>query len=138
MKATGGCLCGQVRYEIDGEPIFMGHCHCRDCQRATGTGHVSVIAMPRAAVKITGETRAYASNGDSGQPLTRNFCPNCGSLIFSQPQVMGDVANVTAGTLDDPSIFQPQAAIYTSRRPHWDHLQGALMEFETVPPRPPG
>ena len=135
MKASGGCLCGAVRYEIDGEPMFMAHCHCRDCQRATGTGHVSVTGLPRAAVKITGETRAYACNGDSGQPLIRNFCPNCGSLIYSEPTIMQGVINVTAGTLDDPSLFHPQAAIYTRSRPDWDRLQGGLAEFEATPPR---
>ena len=135
MKASGGCLCGAVRYEIDGEPVFSGHCHCRDCQRATGTGHVSVTGLPRAAVKITGELRAYASVGDSGQSLTRNFCPICGSLIFSEPTIMPGMINVTAGTLDDPSLFQPQAAIYVRSRPDWDRLAGGLPEFETLPRR---
>jgi hypothetical protein len=136
MKATGGCLCGAVRYEFDGEPVFAGHCHCRDCQRATGTGHVSVIAFPAAAVKFSGETRAFTSTGDSGQPITRNFCPTCGSLIYAQPSVMPGMVNITAGTLDDTSLFQPQAAIYTRSRPDWDRLATGVMEFETFPSRP--
>ena len=136
MKASGGCLCGAVRYEIDGQPMFMGHCHCRDCQKATGTGHVSVMVLPRAAVTITGETKAFAVTGSSGQSLTRHFCPTCGSLIYSDPAAMPGVVNVTAGTLDDPSLFQPQAAIFTRDRPAWDHLAGGLAEFETMPARP--
>jgi len=134
MKATGGCLCGAVRYEIDGEPMFAGHCHCRDCQKATGTGHVSVMGLPRDAVKAIGETRDFAVTGDSGQPFIRRFCPNCGSLVFGESPARPDMLNVTAGSLDDPSAFQPQFSIYTRSRPAWDHLAGGLPEFEAMPP----
>ena len=136
MKATGGCLCGAVRYEIEGEPIFAGHCHCRDCQKATGTGHVSVVGLPVSAVKITGDTKAYAVTGDSGMPFTRHFCPSCGSLIYGEPAVMPGVINVTAGTLDDTSLYQPQAVIYTKDRPAWDRIDSGLPEFEAMPSRP--
>ncbi len=133
MKATGGCLCGAVRYEIDGEPIFAGHCHCSDCRKATGTGHVSVTALPRSAVKVTGETRGYSVTGDSGQPFTRNFCPVCGSLIFGESATMPGMMTITAGTLDDPSAFEPQMVIYTKSRPAWDRIDSGLPEFEGMP-----
>ena len=132
MKASGGCLCGAVRYEIDGEPVFSAHCHCRDCQRATGTGHVSVSGFRREAVTITGETRGFTVKGDSGQGITRFFCPVCGSLLYSAPEAMSGMINVTAGTLDDPSVFQPQASIYTKDRHAWDKLPG-VAEFEAMP-----
>ncbi len=138
MKATGGCLCGAVRYEIDGEPIFSAHCHCRDCQKATGAGHASVLGMPGSAVRLTGETRAYSVKGDSGQSVARHFCPVCGSVVFSAPEILPGATNILAGTLDDPSVFKPQIAIYTRDRAPWDRIDAALMEFETVPPRPGG
>jgi len=133
MKASGGCLCGAVRYEIDGEPMFAGHCHCRDCQKATGTGHVSITALPRQAVEITGETRGYTVEGESGKSYTRNFCPICGSLVFGEAEAMPGVVTITAGTLDDPSVYAPQMSIFTRSRPAWDHLAGGLPEFETMP-----
>ncbi len=132
---TGGCLCGAVRYEISGEPMFAGHCHCRDCQKATGTGHVSVMALPKAAVAITGELRAFAVTGSSGLPFVRNFCPTCGSLIYGESETNPGMINVTAGSLDDPSAFRPQFSIFTRSRPAWDHLAGGLAEFEAMPPR---
>ena len=135
MKATGGCLCGAVRYEIDGDPIFAGHCHCSDCQKATGTGHVSVTGLPSTAFKVTGVTKGYTVPGDSGMGYTRNFCPNCGSLVYGQAEGMPGVTNVTAGTLDDVSAFQPQFVIYTRSRPDWDRIDSGLPEFETMPPR---
>ncbi len=132
---TGGCLCGGVRYEISGEPLFSGHCHCKDCQKATGTGHVSVMVFRRTAVKVTGELKTFAVQADSGQPFIRNFCPNCGSLIYGESGAGAATINVAAGTLDDPSVFRPQFSIYTRSRQAWDHLEGGLPEFEAMPPR---
>ena len=136
---TGGCLCGGVRYEINGEPVAAGHCHCTACQKATGTGHVSVMVTPRAAVTLTGELKGYVSTGGSGGPITRNFCPTCGSLIYSEGLSMPETINITAGSLDDPSQFKPMFAIYTKERHAWDAPGVTLMEFEAMPPqRSPG
>ena len=133
MKASGGCLCGAVRYELDGEPIFQGHCHCTDCQKATGTGHVSVVALPADAVKVTGKVTAYAVTAESGLPYTRHFCSTCGSLIYGEPAAMPGVRTVTAGTLDDVTAFEPQMVIYTRSRPSWDRIDSGLPEFEGMP-----
>jgi hypothetical protein len=137
MRASGGCLCGAVRYEIDGDPVFAGHCHCADCQKATGTGHVSVVALPSGAVRIAGETKAYAVTADSGLPYARNFCPECGSLVFGIADAMPGVVTITAGTLDDTSLFEPQMVIFTRSRPAWDRIDSGLPEFEAMP-RPGG
>ncbi|HLL30461.1 MAG TPA: GFA family protein [Allosphingosinicella sp.] len=134
---TGGCLCGAVRYEVEGEPVFTGLCHCRDCQKATGSGHVPAMAMPRSGVKITGETKGFSVVGDSKRTLTRNFCPTCGSLIFSESDGMPGLVLLTAGTLDDTSGFKPQVAIYTRSRPQWEHGGEGVPEFEGPPPPPP-
>jgi len=51
---TGGCACGAVRYEYSADPVFMGNCHCRDCQRTTGGAYVAGIGVPESTLKITG------------------------------------------------------------------------------------
>ncbi len=135
MKATGGCLCGAVRYEIDGETIFQGHCHCVDCQKVTGTGHISVVAVPSSALKVTGETTSFAVTADSGQPYIRHFCPKCGSVVYGEPTAMQGVNTVPAGTLDDTSLFVPEMVVYTKSRPAWDRIDSGLPEFEAMPPR---
>jgi hypothetical protein len=134
---TGGCLCGAVRYEVEGAPVFTGLCHCRDCQKATGSGHMPAMAMPQTAVKITGEVKAYSVTAESKRTLTRNFCPTCGSLIFAAPEGMQGMILLAAGTLDDPSAYKPQVAIYTRSRPEWAHVGGGIPEFEAAPPAPP-
>lgn len=134
---TGGCLCGAVRYEAEGEPVFTGLCHCRDCQKASGSGHMPAMAMPRPAVKITGETKGFGVVGDSKRTLTRNFCPTCGSIVFAEVEGRPEVILLPAGTLDDSSVFKPQVAIFTRSRPAWDQVPGGIPEFEAAPPPPP-
>src|SRR5712692_4663641 len=113
-SAKGGCMCGAVRYECTAEPVLMGNCHCRDCQRATGSAFSSVLGVPLSAVKITGQVKYYESKGDSGNTGSRGFCPNCGSRLFGKPAVASDLIMIMAGSLDDPSAYKPAMDIYTS------------------------
>ena len=136
MMLSGGCLCGAVRYEADGEPVFACFCHCRDCQKATGTGHAAALSVPRGALRVSGETRPFAKNGDSGLTTTRHFCPICGSVVMGEIEIMPDIISLYAGTLDDPSAFQPQLAIFARSRPAWDHVAADLPTFEAAPPPP--
>lgn len=131
---TGGCLCAGVRYEAAGEPLFAVLCHCRDCQRASGTGHVPVMGMPKSLFKVVGNPSSYAVRGTSGQKTTRHFCPTCGSLLFGTPQLAPEVVTVYVGTLDDPSAFRPKAALFARSRLDWDKGAGDLQEFDTMPP----
>jgi hypothetical protein len=133
---TGGCLCGAVRYEVQGKSLFAVHCHCRDCQRASGTGHMPVLGMPKAFFKVTGKPSSYTIKGTSGLGTTRHFCPTCGSLLFGTPDVASNAVTVYVGTLDDPSAFQPEAILFARSRLGWDETVGSLPEFDTMPAQP--
>jgi hypothetical protein len=136
---TGGCLCGRVRYTVTGAPMMVAQCHCTDCQKATGTGHLTAAAFPSDAVKVTGELKSYSMNGDSGKPVERLFCPNCGSLIMGKPHVMPNMTTITLGTLDDPDAVGPiGVAVFAKRKRVWDPIDPSIQAFETFPPRPPG
>lgn len=134
MIRTGGCLCGAVRYEASGEPAFGGHCYCTDC-RKTSSSHTSVLAYPLSAVKFTGETREFTSKGDSGLPVTRVFCPVCGTQLYSKGENNAGMMVLKAGTLDDVESFKPMASIYTSRAPSWDRPPADIPAFPQMPPR---
>jgi hypothetical protein len=134
MTMTGGCLCGAVRYEIEGAPIFAGNCYCKDCQKETGTGHLTIAAFPDAAVKLSGAVTTFTKNGDSGKPLDRGFCPKCGSTLYGRPQAMPGVTMIRAGTLDDPSAVKPRSSVYASRAVHWDPPPAGLPAFPELPP----
>ena len=132
MAFTGGCLCGAVRYEGQTQ-MGGGHCHCNDCRRTSGSGHGSHMIVPEDAFHVTGEVRFYDAPADSGNIVSRGFCPNCGSAIFSRNSGMPGMVFVRASSLDDPEVFQPQMVVYTARAPSWDHMDRALPSFEGMP-----
>ena len=131
---TGGCLCGAVRYECAGEPVGAGHCHCVDCRKSSGSGHCSHLVVPEAALQVSGEVRFFDAPADSGNMVSRGFCPTCGSAIYSTNSGMPDMLFLRASSLDDPEVFDPQMVVYTGSAPSWDLIDPKLPAFETVPP----
>lgn len=131
---TGGCLCGAVRYSCSAEPAMAGHCHCEDCRRSSGTGHSSHLAVPEASVTLTGETKGYERSADSGNVVTRHFCPNCGAAVFSRNAAMPGMMFLRASSLDDLEVFKPQMHVYAARAASWDRPGEGLPVFNFMPP----
>jgi hypothetical protein len=128
-RITGGCACGAVRYEFDGDPTFMLNCHCRDCQRATGSAYAPVVVVPRNAIRMTGELRYYKVTGESGSFVERGFCPKCGSRIAGKLERFPEIVGLLAGSLDDPSLHKPVADIFTASAHLWDHMGPDSQKF---------
>jgi hypothetical protein len=129
----GGCICGAVRYECIVEPVISANCHCRDCQRAGGGAFAPALVVPTAALKIRGEAKFHDTRGDSGHVVSRGFCPNCGARLFGRSMAMPGLTAILAGSLDDPSRYQPAADIYTASAQPWDPMNPALAKFRTSP-----
>jgi len=135
MVMDGGCLCGAVRYSVaDGDAIFTGHCHCKDCQRASGAGKVTVLAVPEPMVRVTGgAVTTYESKGDNGQPVFRQFCPTCGGQLFSKVATMPGVLLVKAGSLDDSSALAPTMSVFAASAAAWDQPASGIPSFAKMP-----
>ena len=133
-KFSGKCLCGNINYHGDGEPMFAGNCHCTDCCKASGAGHMSLFAVPESAVEISGEIKGYDIEADSGATVTHHFCPNCGVRIFNASTNMPGVKVIVASTLDDPEFYKPALSVYASRALSWDQPNPAAPAFDTMPP----
>ncbi|MGA0601468.1 GFA family protein [Caulobacter sp. KR2-114] len=133
---NGGCLCGAVSYTVEGEPIFVGHCACQNCQRSTGASHSTVAAYPEPQVTIRGTTTSYQGVGDSGQPTTHEFCPTCGSRLFTRASVMPNVVMIAVGTMEPDAPLEPSMLIYGKRRRAWDHVPEGVAVFEGMPAPP--
>lgn len=136
QKITGACQCGAVTYEITGDAVMAGHCFCRDCQRASGASRASVAMYPKANVKISGEMVAYSSTAESGNTVTRHFCPTCGSRLFGENTGSEGVIGANAGCMDDPEMFEGGVVVYAARRPTWDAHVDSLPSFPAMPPMP--
>jgi hypothetical protein len=133
-RFRGGCLCGALRFEAHGAPQYMGHCYCRDCQKASGSGFIPFMGFAADKVTFTGEARQFASPSARGGEAVRNFCPECGSLVFGGIVGVDQQHTIYAGTLDDPSAFKPTMAIFNSTRPAWARLpEGVTVVFERMP-----
>ncbi|UNI17004.1 hypothetical protein JDV02_003385 [Purpureocillium takamizusanense] len=101
MTTTGGCACGQIRYEFTGEPAITALCHCTDCQKWTGGAFTSNAIIPRTAFKITkGTPKTWDVRGDTGKINKHFFCTECGSGLWTELELMPDKTCVKAGGLD--------------------------------------
>ena len=130
---SGGCLCSAVRYQSSVGPQVVGHCHCVDCRKSSGTGHGTHVVIPEEAFTVSGEVKFYDRPADSGNIVSRGFCPNCGSAVYSTNSGMPGVVFPRASSLDDPEIAKPQMVVFVSRAPSWDHVDPELPAFPTMP-----
>ncbi len=131
----GGCQCGAVRYQISGDLMGSGVCHCRQCQYSTGGGPNSVALVPKDGFTVTqGEPRHYARKGSSGGDVVQVFCGECGSPLWSETTML-PFYPVKAGSLDDPSILEPAIHLWTSEAQPWHRIEPGRMAFPENPPR---
>jgi hypothetical protein len=131
ISLTGGCACGAIRYEFAGEPVLSLNCHCRDCQRETGSAYAPIMIVPTAGFAVTrGAPRKFEVVADRGSTATRWFCGDCGSPLFGGGT---DTVNLRAGSFDDPGVFRPAMDIYTSSAQPWDCMNAALRKFPKLP-----
>ncbi|HWM25863.1 MAG TPA: GFA family protein [Chthoniobacterales bacterium] len=130
---SGGCACGAIRYECSAKPIAMFNCHCRDCQRATGSAFSAVVYVLAKTFKITkGSPRYYFTTSEMIGQNQRGFCAECGSRLFGGVTEKGQ--GINASSLDDPSLFKPRMHIWTSDAQPWDHMDPTLPKFEKYQP----
>ena len=130
----GGCLCGAVRYNA-GEAMVCGHCHCVDCRKTSATGHATHVMVLADSFEVQGALASYGRAADSGNIVTRHFCPICGAAIYSSNGGMPGMAFVRASSLDDPDAINPQMVVYASRAPAWDRIEG-MPSFPEMAPLP--
>jgi hypothetical protein len=125
----GGCLCGAIRYTVTQDLTDVAVCHCTHCQKQGGAAFSSNLLVAKANYHQTGETKVFQDKGDSGQPVYRHFCANCGSPIASFVAVMPDAVIIKAGTLDDMSGLKPVIEVYTDHAVSWLPPTGAQLRF---------
>ena len=126
----GGCNCGGVRYAVDAKPVVVAQCHCRNCQRQSGSAFSVNLMVPAAAVTLTGSLRVYTdTDTKSGNAVLRKFCGTCGSPIFSELAEGNGMLIVKAGTLDDPAAFAPAVSVWTSTALPWVSLPDGQRTF---------
>ena len=132
---AGSCLCGAVRYAISAEPLIARICWCRMCQKVSGNGTANAI-FPTSSIEVTGAMCCFTSGADSGNLISRHFCPICGSHLFANSSASPQFRVVRLGTLDDPSLIKPETNMWVSSAPSWACLDETLRSEERQPAPP--
>ena len=120
----GSCLCGELAYEIEGEPIRFYHCHCQRCRKATGSAHASNMFIKSEKINwLKGENRLASYKVPEAERFTNSFCSQCGSRM---PRYVAElnVVMLPAGSLDSEPPIKPQANIFWDSRPDWGCVAG--------------
>ena len=132
MSIAGGCHCGAVRYEVEGEAMTHALCHCTDCRRHAGAPMVAWTMYPDDALRITkGAVRVYVSS-EHGR---REFCADCGTgLFYRNTEVLPGIVDIQSATYDNPDAVPAQAHIQVADRISWMADAHTLPSFERYPP----
>ena len=134
-NVTGGCLCGDFKYQLDREKVVSAHhCHCKDCQKITGSGKATIIMAPTEALSTEGELKVFTVVGTDGAHVTRGFCPNCGSQLMSYLEEMPMMRFVKAGTLDDSSWVKVDSTFWGDSAEDWSPVDNSCQSFTGNPP----
>ena len=134
MKVEGGCYCGALRYEVEGDPVFKGQCHCRECQYITGGSGNFTMGLPAANFSYTKGAPAQYKRSDLEHPVTREFCGACGTPILSRAPALADAVLLKVGSMDKPQDFVgPDVAIYTDEKYDFQVIGEGVAQFKTLP-----
>lgn len=137
-ERSGACLCGAVRFTVAAAPLAVRVCWCRDCQHLAANGTVNMM-VPAEALTVTGEVADYVKTAASGNEITRQFCPRCGTHLFAKSSGRPQFRVVRVGNLDQPSSIRPTMNIWAASAPGWACLDPDIERIEqqpTPPPRP--
>ncbi|HEV2334025.1 MAG TPA: GFA family protein [Stellaceae bacterium] len=132
-KIVGGCLCGAVRYRAEADAGSATVCHCRDCQKFTGSAFAALVMVPKGALSVTGGWKTFTSLGGSGKPILRHFCPECGSSLAEEPGTRPGMVILNVGTFDDPAAVKPGREIFRDDALPWVEVAGDIPRFAKRP-----
>jgi len=134
MNLEGGCACRGIRYKLTATPLIVHACHCRDCQRVTGSAFVINIWIERKFVEVgRAVPKSFRLTAGSGKHHDVFFCDTCGTYVWSRYHIApGDTLFVRAGTLDDPTAVRPDVHIFTRSKLPWLELPQGVPAFESI------
>jgi hypothetical protein len=134
FPVEGGCVCGAVRYRLAAPPLGVYSCHCKDCQRSSGSTHSMSMPVKREHIELmSGELNAFDKTADSGRVVRMLGCPRCGTRLWNEPQANLSLRILKPGTLDDSGWAVPVGNIWTASKATWVTLDERQVNFAGQP-----
>lgn len=131
---TGRCQCGKVNYSFKKDKVISAHhCHCKDCQRTTGSGKATILFIAKKNIEVNGDLKYFESVGTAGSHVRRGFCPECGSGVLSYAKEISHILYIKAGTLDDSSWVKIDSNFFASAAEDWSKPDESIKSFEKNP-----
>jgi len=134
VNQKGSCLCGNIKYKFDqSKALSAHHCHCKDCQKSTGSGKATILIVPEDDLTISGNLKFYSVTGSQGSHINRGFCENCGSPVMSFIEENSGMKFIKAGTLDDSSWLTIASNFWGSTANTWSPADDEIQTFTHNP-----
>ena len=125
------CSCGQLTLTATGEPVRVSVCHCRACQRRTGSAFGVQARFACDQIAIEGRSKTYRRTADSGNQVSFHFCPDCGATVYYRLDPMPDMIAVPVGAFADGTFPAPGVSVYEARQYEWlQLLSGAIAHYD--------
>ena len=130
---TGSCLCGSVNYKSNSDPLVIQNCHCDQCRKATGSVYLTNLFIKEENFEITGEVNNYTHLSDTGNKMTKYFCPNCGSQVFGKNSGRPGIITIRAGTVNEKDIIKPIRNLFLKSKVPSTPIDSNLEACEGMP-----
>ena len=126
---AASCRCGQLRATAAGDPVRVSVCHCLDCKKRTGSAFSAQARWPAEQVTIDGAAGTWAHLADSGNRVTHNFCPECGSTLhYSIDGKFDGLIAIPLGAFDNPYFASPRFSVWEERKHDWVEITGDAVD----------
>ena len=132
QSLTGGCICGQVKYQITEKPLFTQACHCNDCKFLTGSSYVVNSSVLENTLIVEGEVSSTELKAGSGASCKTYFCNKCGAYVYADYDSAVKRLTLRTKTLDNPEKFPPQVHIFTKDKDPWLNLSEDVICFKEM------
>lgn len=129
----GGCMCGEIQFDTTAAPAFAANCHCIDCRQATGAAYATISFVSTDQVTVTGTPKRFEHSADSGNTLTKHFCGNCGSTLFTSNSARDGMLGIMAGVVKNIEDVKPQLNVFVSSKIPSTPLDNNMPAHEKMP-----
>ena len=132
QSLTGGCICGQVKYQITDKLLFTQACHCKDCKVLTGSSYIVNSSVLENTLIVEGEVSSTELKAGSGASYKTYFCTKCGTYVYADYDSAVGRLTVRTKTLDNSEKFPPQVHIFTKDKDPWLNLSEDVICFKEM------